>query len=248
MKQYIVCILLIAAFTLGAQSKNDLREEIANLKSESAKLKQEISELKKLIVNKETMERALQVEVNLLSDSLAIVQGALAMQLQNKIAQESQEDSLLLASVEQQEKLYINNLLSDPGLGNSSEKQRFFDRPGCSHCVKFQVFQSLFVEVAFIEYEIFPATKTFVGFYKYKYVPEFGELIFKVKKISGTYSETKIVRMLSLTKVDDQEVGLTLTHNLVKPRKSLISGNGLQMQQLYTKEVPLQKMQMVECY
>ncbi len=248
MKYFFFLLLCNSLFSLQAQSKGDLRVEIERLKAQNAELKEEISALKGKIVNKEIIERTLKAEVSLISDSLEIVRNSVLSNSKIQRSESSKKDSLQLASLEELAKLYQAKLGKNAVEENLGDKQRVFDRPGCSHCVKFQNFQSLFIEVAFIEYEIFPATNTFTGFYKYKYVPEFGELDFKVKRIAGTYVISKNTRILNLNKIDDELVALTLEHNLEKPKNSSISGNGLQVHKLYTKEASLLKMDMLECY
>jgi hypothetical protein len=236
-----------------AQSKSELRTEVSELESKLSSIKKEKQELQQLLVNKEIINKDLQNQLRLLKDSVEVLLARDTVQVFSKpvvkvLSREQKEDSLLLVSLQERELKYSVLLKPTPSSYKAiAEKETLFDRQGCLNCIKFQTFQSLFVETAYIEYELMTTSNTFSGFYKYKYVPEFGEMQFSIKKIEGSFKKTDYGLELNINRIDGIAVAVSLEHYVEKPRKSKLTGSGLHLQHFYTKEVPLSKMDVVEC-
>ncbi len=236
------CLALFFCFWGKAQSKKELKAEIANLKEEVKQAVSENARLQKQNALKEGQLLSLGRKVDSLNKELYL-RNQVSDSLKEKRL--SREDSLLRQRIKQ---AYgrLQQKLSPEG-SSRVEKQEVFNRQSLTQCLRFEIYQSLFSEFLVLEYEIFPSESRFTGYFKHQYIPEFGDIEYSLQTVSGTYTEKGGLRELQMNRVENTPCNIRILHHQ-KAESSAVKAHGLQLQKIYTREVPVARLRSTDCY
>jgi hypothetical protein len=225
------------------QSKEELRSKIAELEAKilQNKLQLEAQHDSLLALRQRNLE--LKLQVHTLRDS---VQGqTLALGEQQE---EKQQDSLAGVAVSEVFKRQQKHLnASTSTVAQRLDKQKFFEEQQLSYCLKFEAYQTLFMETSMLEYELFPQNQRFAGYFKNAYIPDFGEVEFHIERVSGSYSATEEIITLSIEEIEGKPTAIEIKHHLKRSGKSTVHLSVPGSPKLYTREVPLSETDPSEC-
>lgn len=225
------------------QSKSELREKVEELEGQLQKKKEQIGVQQDSLLALRERNLQLKLLVHALRDS--VQEQALALTQREQVRQLDSVDKASVAKVYAAQKKYFE--ASTSTVAARLDKQKYFEEQQLTNCLKFDAFQTLFMETCLLEYEVFPNTQSFSGYFKSEYVPDFGEVEFHIEEVSGTYVQKEGVIELHITEIGGKATEVEVVHNQERPYKSEVHYKTIGSPRLYTKEVPLPEMSVSEC-
>lgn len=255
-KSLLLIGLLFFSFSLSAQKKRELKEQIgrlqevintanvkiSNLEFDNAELEKEVKMLK-------VDNRSKQIII----DSLKTVN--LNMQYSLQEEKESNGNEGGTANTDGRIKnipvpkavAELKEIYKKVTAKNRARATRLYDEMQLDNCLRLKTFQAMFYEEIRLEYNLTDKGTKFNGILKHRYSPDFGEQEFKLQMVSGTFKKQDDVIILTITQVGDKPIRIIVNFHKSRDSQRFIKGDLLDIDEVYTHHVPIDRFELSIC-